>query len=356
MYAPYLPLREHLDINGWALVPADELEQGEVASDFAAVAAAGLARLYTTGDDDAGTGAFAYRVGEGVGGHFDESDVLDMHRALVVLALDGNPSPFRPDEERTGNEAHRAMTSDNALVYGHRVNESGYVAAEYGAMIRTLSGGYNVLADRGKHPMRIRPPADLWMPTFRPRLDGEFADAVHRVITADSDEARRIHRAIGWLDLAWRNAASITLDLRIPAVRSGFEVLFDTDGVVPLRTSLSSLLDADDAPRVHRVWLDRGKTREGELTELEWWFVCFGLLRNAIAHGDALEPERYDYEGNTHLDIAEYRLRLAIKATVIASGYPELDLDPHARALYRAIRKHGLAPPNETGGSESAST
>jgi hypothetical protein len=263
MYAPYLPLRERLDINGWALVPAAECEHGELARDFAAVAAAGLARLYATGDGDAASGAFAYRVGEGLGGHFDESDVLDMHRALVVLALDGNPSPFRSDEERTGNEAYCAMTADNALIYGHRVDESGYVAAEYGAMIRTLSGGYNVLADRGKPPMRIRPPADLWMPTFRPRLDGELADAVHRLIRADSDEARRLHRAIGWLDLAWRNAASITVDLRIPAVRSGFEVLLDTDGVVALRTSLSSLLDADDAPRVHRVWLDRGKTREG---------------------------------------------------------------------------------------------
>jgi plasmid replication initiation protein len=72
-------------------------------------------------------------------------------------------------------------------------------------------------------------------------------------------------------------------------------------------------------------------------------------LRNAIAHGDAVEPERYEYEGNTHLDIAEYRLRQAIKATVIASGYPELALDPYARALYRAIRKHGLGARDETG-------
>lgn len=93
MYAPYLPLRNRADINGWALVPVAELDEAEGVSEFAAVAAAGLARLYAR-EDDAVTGAFAYRVGVGIGGSFDGGDVLDMHRALVVMALDGNPSTF----------------------------------------------------------------------------------------------------------------------------------------------------------------------------------------------------------------------------------------------------------------------
>jgi hypothetical protein len=313
MYAPYLPLRSRAG--------------RELADNFGLV------------------GAFAYRVGVGIGGSFDGGDVLDMHRALVVMALDGNPSTFRPEEERTGNEAMSALTSDNALVYGHRIDADGYVAAEYGAMIRTLSGGYNVLADRGKPPMRIRPPADLWTPLMRPHLDGELADAVHRVITANTDEGRRVHRAIGWLDLAWRNAASITLDMRIPAIRSGFEGLFGIGKTRELRRVLSQLLDTPDAPRAKRKWREQDRELEDKLTELEWWFVCFTLLRNAIAHGDALEPTNYDYGEHTHLDIGEYRLRQAIKATVIASGYSELELDPNARALYRALRAHGLTPP-----------
>lgn len=351
MYAPYLPLRERIDVNGWAVVPANKLEEANSASDFARVAAAGLVSLYSR-DDDAITGAFAYRESEGLGaGSIDGDDVLDMHRTLVMLVLDGNPSPIA-DDEQEGNQAYGAMTSDNALVWGHRVGGDGWVAAEYGAMIRTLSAGYNVLSDHGEPPLRIRPPADLWMPTFRPHLDGEFADAVHRVITADSDDARRVHRGIGWLDLAWRNAASITPDLRIPAVRSGFEVLLNADGVVSLRESLSALLDPDDAPRTHRVWLDRGNERQADLTELQWWFVCFGLLRNAIAHGDAVEADRYAFNGLAHLDLGVDWLRRAIKAKVIASGYPELELDSHARALRRALRKYGLAPPTDQVGSD----
>jgi hypothetical protein len=355
MYAPYLPLRERIDVNGWALVPVAELDQAEAVSDFAQTAAAGLARLYSR-DDDAVTGAFVYPVGEGIGGgQFDGADVLNMHRALVVIALDGNPSPRGSDEERDGNAAFRAMTSDNALVYGQPVRGDGYVAAEYGAMITTLSGGYNVLADHLEPPMRIRPPADLWMPSSRVRVDGDLADAVHRVITADSDEARRLNRAIGWLDLAWRNADSITVDLRIPAVRSGFEVLFDTDDTVVARQRLSCLLDPADAPRSSRTWQTlRGKPKQAYLSDLEWWWMQFTFLRNAIAHGGALEPERYQHDGHYHLDLGLHRLKEAIKTKVIASGFPELELDPGARALNRAMRKHGLAPPDET--DESATS
>jgi hypothetical protein len=128
-------------------------------------------------------------------------------------------------------------------------------------------------------------------------------------------------------------------------VRSGFEGLFGIGKTRELRQALSALLDPDDARRTHRKWRDQGRDLEDNLSELEWWFVCFTLLRNGIAHGDALEPTNYDYDGHTHLDIGEYRLRQAIKATVIASGYPELELDPHARALYRAMRKYGIDRP-----------
>jgi hypothetical protein len=340
MYAPYLPLREPLDVDGWRLVPVGELDNAESISDFAIAAAKGLAALYSASDNDAVTGAFAYRIGQGLGAVFDEDDVLDMHRALVVMVLDANPSRLAAADEPDGNEAYRAMTSDNALVFGHPIGTDGYVAAQYGGMIGTLSGGYNVIAAQGVDSMRIRPPADLMMPMGRPRVDGELADAAHRVITANDDAARRVHRAIGWLDLAWRNASSITPDLRIPALRSGFETLFDAEGTLALRRALSVLLDDADAPRTHRTWVDQSRRLEDSVTELEWWFVCFTLLRNAIAHGDPLEPENYDFEGVSHAFVAEYRLREAIKATVIASGYPELGLKPMARRLHRAMRKY----------------
>jgi hypothetical protein len=60
-----------------------------------------------------------------------------------------------------------------------------------------------------------------------------------------------IERAIGWLDLAWRNAEATTLDLRARAARSGFEVLFDEGSTKELRGQLSALLDDHDARRTH---------------------------------------------------------------------------------------------------------
>jgi hypothetical protein len=272
-----------------------------------------------------------------------------MHRALAIAVLDANPDPPKLADVGEGNEAHRAMTSDNALVYGHRIGSEGWVAAEYGAMIRTLSGGYNVFDEDS---MRFRPATDLHVPSWPRDLDGELAAAVHHCIAADSDEARRLERAIGWLDLAWRNAEAITPDLRIPAVRSGFEVLFDTDDTFEARDALSALLDPTDAERTSRCWTTlKGKPVKQELTELEWWWMRFTFLRNAIAHGGAPTNELYEHDGYSHLDLGVHRLKQAIKATVMAHGYPELELTPHERVLFRAMRKHGIKPPSEPGPS-----
>ena len=302
-------------------------------------------------------GAFVYRADGGIGGKVDGTDVRLMHRALTITVLDANPDPMKLADDGGGNEASRAMTSDNAIVYGHRIGAEGWVAAEYGFMVRTLSGGYNVF-DNDEDAMRFRAPTDLYVPSWPSHLDGELAAAVHRCIAADSDEARRLERAIGWLDLAWRNAEAITIDLRVPAVRSGFEVLFDVDDpdadvTVEIRRALSALLDESDAPLTARQWRNRkGRLREPEdLTELEWWWMRFTFLRNAIAHGDVVTNELYAHDGYSHLDLGVHRLKQAIKATVIAHGYPELELTPHERVLFRAMRKFGIEPPSEPGPS-----
>jgi hypothetical protein len=353
MYAPYLPLRERLEIDGWVLVQPGELGEHYFANELAAKAAPGLVRLYALEDERAKIGAFVYRVGVGVGGEVDGVDVRLVHRALTIAVLETN-DPIKAGEPE-GNQAHGAMTSDNAIVYGHRIGAEGWVAAQYGAMVRTLSGGYNVFEEDG---MRFRPPTDLHVSFWPSHLDAELAAGVHRCIAVDSDEARRLERAIGWLDLAWRNAEAITADLRIPAIRSGFEVLFDVDDVnvdvtVEIRRALSALLDDSDAPRTARQWLTRkGKLREPEdLTELEWWWMRFTFLRNAIAHGGIVTDELHAHDGCSHLDLGVHRLKQAIKQTVIGHGYPELALTPHERVLYRVMRKYGIEPPGEPGPS-----
>jgi hypothetical protein len=269
-----------------------------------------------------------YRPGSGIGAEFTGDDVLIMHRALVVMALHGNPDPPRVEGKREFQRgADTVLTSDNALIYGHPIALDGYVAAEYGAVARTLSGGYNVF----RPDNRIRPPGDLHMPGRRRYLDGELADAVHRCTAPDTEWARRLHRAIGWLDLAWRNAASITTDLRIPTVRSGFEVLFNTGSTKKLYSALSTLLDPDDAPRTRRKWVDFRGHYDDDLTTLQWWFVCFTLLRNDIAHGKAVSLESHQHEKHWQTDLGMRRLHEAIRATVMARGYPWLELDPETR-------------------------
>ena len=347
MYAPYLPLRERATVNGWVVLPVEELDDAEYASELAKAGAPGLAELYAlNGSHDAG--AFIYRPGAGIGAEFNRDDVLTMHRALVVMALHGNPEPPRVDD--TGREFSRggdtALTSDNALVYGHPIAPDGYVAAEYGAIARTLSGGYNVFRSRDNG---IRPPGDLFMPSHRRYLDGELADAVHRCITPATEPARQLLRAIAWLDLAWRNAASITPDMRIPAVRSGFEVLCNTGSTKKLYVALSGLLDPDDAPRMHRSWTDNRHHQEDDLTPLQWWFVCFALLRNRIAHGQPVPVESHQHDGHSHTDLGMHRLLQAIRATVMARGYPWLKLDPETRRKYRIYRRHGVEPPCDPG-------
>jgi hypothetical protein len=188
MYAPCLPLRKRLTVGGWIAVPAAELGEDDVASPFAATAAAGLVRLYALEKRRTAVGAFVFREGVGVGGEVDGTDVRLMHRALAIGVLDINPPPPRLGEEGTGDERHAAMTSDNAIVYGHHIGPDSYVAAEYGAMIGTLRGGYNALRDTECDSASRR----MHIPAMRFYPDGELVDAVHRRIALDTNDARRL--------------------------------------------------------------------------------------------------------------------------------------------------------------------
>jgi hypothetical protein len=353
MYAPYLPLRERASVNGWVVLPIAELDEAEYASERAQAGAPGLAMLYALDDSESrDAGAFVYRPSSGIGAEFTGDDVLTMHRALVVMALHGNPDPPRVEGDREFTRGgDTALTSDNALVYGHPIAPDGYVAAEYGAVARTLSGGYNVFRPR---EIRIRPPGDLYMPSHRRHLDGELADAVHRCITRDTDPARRLHRAIAWLDLAWRNAQSITPDMRIPTVRSGFEVLFNSGKTKVLYRALSDLLDPEGAPRTPRTWIDYRHHYNDDLTALQWWFVCFTLLRNRIAHGKPVPVESHRHDNHYQTDLGLVHLQRAIRATVIARGYPWLELDPETRRRYRIYRKQNIEPPCDPGPDPAA--
>lgn len=141
-----------------------------------------------------------------------------------------------------------------------------------------------------------------------------------------------------WLELAWTNSASIDTSARILALRAGFDALFGGASTRDIRTRLSALLDDANVPRVHREREDHGQHREGDLSDLEWWFQSFALLRNKIAHGGEMAEAEFDFEGGVqHVWHGEWQLRRAIKQTVANAGHEDVLLDVWDKAMRQAL-------------------
>jgi hypothetical protein len=200
----------------------------------------------------------------------------------------------------------------------HQLDASGYTAVEYGAMVTTESGGHNV-ADADS--VSIRRPAEV--PIMYGFMDAQYSDAMFAALATGDERSRRLARAVDWLDLAWRNSPSITPEIRIVLLRTGFEVLFGSDNTYAVRDALGALLDGEAATRVQRTWPNlRGQTQTSELTVLEWWFMQFAFLRNAIMHGDPVAVSMFEYDGRPHVWLAESYLRAAIKRSLLREASP----------------------------------
>jgi hypothetical protein len=180
-------------------------------------------------------------------------------------------------------------------------------------------------------------------------LDLEYGSALYRLLTEDSASARRLGRAIDWLDVAWRNSDALDLNLRVAALHSGHETLLDVSADYKAAArALSDLLEPANVERHTRPgWANRqGRSVEDEVSDLEWWFIQFAFLRNAILHGDEITTEHHHDElGRVHLWVAEETLRRAIRETVAAAGWPDLRLEVTRRSLERALRRVGLDSP-----------
>jgi hypothetical protein len=244
-------------------------------------------------------------------------------------------------ESADPNGGWKSATSDNAALWVHELDASGYTAVEYGAMVPTLSGGHNAL-NEDSVPIRIRRPAEVPSPIMYGVIDAQYSDAMFTVLMRGDEPSRRLARAIDWLDLAWRNSPSVTLEVRIVLLRTGFEVLFGSDHTYTVRDALGALLNGATVARAERSWLSRtDRTQTADLSDLEWWFMQFAFLRNAIMHGDAVSPAMFEHEGRPHAWSGEAWLRKAIRASLHvghakpperASGRPPARASPSASA------------------------
>lgn len=122
-----------------------------------------------------------------------------LHRTAVPALLDANSN--RTMEKQQG---WAVATSDNALLYGHRLDPDGHIAVQYGAMVQTLVGGLQVGTDYSE----IHPPPEIHVPFMHPSIDELYAAALWEELSKSTDRARRLGRAIDWLDIAWRNTVS----------------------------------------------------------------------------------------------------------------------------------------------------
>jgi hypothetical protein len=342
---PYLPITEPVHFGPWELIPGASIPESEAIAPWISSMLPQLMELYRSPDADwNAVGCIAKLRTEPVGTPVDPALYRPLHRAVAAALLDGNPDG--PSETREG---WAVATSDNALMYGHRIGPDGYIAVRYGAMVQALVGGLQV----GTEHSQIRPPSELHIPFMHPPLDDVYAAGLLEELSKGTDDARRLGGAIDWLDIAWRNTVSIDEDTRIVALRAGFEVLLNAgDTTSAIRDALCSLLDSADAKKITRTWTTpSGSSKSAELSDFGWWFQRFSFLRNKLMHGEQPAEEDYLHNEERHLWLGEARLRQAIKRAVANAGHPTVLQSPLERAFSDVADKLGLgaAPPTGEG-------
>ena len=251
-----------------------------------------------------------------------------------MAVLDTNP--------RSRDNGHASVTSDNAVVWGQPIDASGRIGAVYGQVVQTWIGGLKL----GDEQPRFRPPPELPAPLMGRDIDGRYADAMWSALSARIPTARHLGAACDWLDLAWRNTPSMTQNMRLLALYSGFEALFPhVDGRLKTAGALSRLLEGPGTRRRPHTYVPRPNTAPvtRDFSDLEWWFMRFGDVRNAIAHGRVPTRSQLRHGREWHFWIAEERLRDAItKMVAEETETPELLLDFGTRAIHWALRDAGL--------------
>jgi hypothetical protein len=329
--APYLPLREEATVGPWRLVPFAQVGKRHTKDHKTFNEVRRLRTSYRVEDER--IGAIVIPVDGRVGDDQPRDLIRPFGHAVLGAALDGNP-------QLDDGEGGEMVTAENAAAYGHPLGEAGYVIT-VGALVRQLRAYH---AEPGRRLPRIEPPRELFTP-WSFTFDDDYATALYELMTAGRREGRQVDRAIEWLGLAWANTAVVNEDARVLVLRSGFEALLGGDASTKQnRKLLSKLLDEPGADRTPRTWVERGATKGPyPLTDLEWWFQDYALLRNKIAHGDEIAEGDWAFEGGTrHLHKADEVLRRAIKRTVVkALDEPLLETSLWQRRTTRALKEGG---------------
>jgi hypothetical protein len=335
---PYLPLTAECQVGPYALVPFRDFGRRHATNQVVYNEVRRLRTAYRVGSMGLPVGALVVPVNSRIGGDELERERFPaLHSAVLAATIEANPILVGADEE--GNTGHATATAENAKMFGHPLTGERSYVTETGAMVTVLA---MQSSEPGRPLPKIHPPPNLPEPMFF-SFDVEYVGALHDALSRDADEARRLALTIDWLNITWSNNEDVGARTRVLAYRSAFEALLGGEAnTQKQREALSSLLDDPKAKKRLRRWTEyNGKERAFQLTDLEWWFQSFSLLRNRISHGDIVANEGHEWDfddGEHHLRHADARLRRAIKQTIIRGGAdPLLEQSPRQRAMVRAV-------------------
>jgi hypothetical protein len=336
---PYLPLPSECQVGPYFLVPFRNFGRRHTTSQAVYNEVRRLRTAYRVGSVGPPVGALVVPVDSRIGGdELKRERFPALHSAVLAATIEANPILVKADEE--ANTGHAIATAENAKMFGHPLTGKRSYVTRTGAMITVLAMQYS---EPGRPLPRIQPPANLPKPMLI-SFDAEYAGALHDALSRDTDDARRLALAIDWLNITWSNNEDVGAPTRVLAYRSAFEALLGGEASTQKqREALSSLLDDPKAKKRLRRWTEHnGKKGPFQLTDLEWWFQSFSLLRNRISHGDiaGLEGGEWMFDRDHHLHHADAVLRRAIKQTIIRGGAdPLLEDSPHRRTMIRAAEK-----------------
>jgi hypothetical protein len=332
---PYLSLQERVRVGVWELIPKNDLKAQDAVDQFTLELARQHLGLYSLPEADKSVaercGSFARPAGRPIGEPVDRSTFPALRLSVLGALLSMNPG------EDTSNPGMTVSTAENATLYGHPLNAAGRVAVEYGSMMRTLIGGLRA----AEAPRFIPHPVELHLPWAGSQLDADLADALCGLLMLSNDDSRRLSTTLEWLDISWRNTDSITSQVRVMALKSGFEVLLGVgEKLEDQRGALSALLDPPGAtrrPHTHKNL--KGADIEIDVTDLEWWFTTFTFLRNAIAHGREVSDADWQFNGKKQVMAAQERLLEAIrKRAADTTDRRHLLMDPQQRRIHEGMR------------------
>ena len=145
----------------------------------------------------------------------------------------------------------------------------------------------------------------------------------------------------------------MTLDVRVGAARSAFELLTDGgDETKRLVRAYGNLMhEAGAASATYQsVFWAKGPV---ELTADEWWMTRFCELRNAIVHGQQIPADLWDHQGHHQLNHIHDRLITALRTAVaklVGDSLLQLVISDRAWARIREQAADMLDRRNQAGG------